>query len=1153
MATNRNAAWSYQADYVNNADGTFVPGTPPYYDEFDPSNNYVSLLFNPGVSLQNRELNELQSTIAYRIKQIADTMLTDGDIVEGCQLIIPEGNFTPKECTITEGKLYLNGMVRELQTSKVTITGIGVERIGVKVIQKVVTSNQSSALLDPAQGYANYLRPGSDRLKETLLIVLNDETAATMFLLQDGQLVNSTVNENDTIYDKINVTLARRTFNESGNYKVSGLSLFSKNQTDKDHLYVSISDGIAYVKGYEIYKNTATTIPLDRSVDTRSIISEPKVFTTGTTKYALNNIPVSQINRVIAVIQVTTNMTRQGSISGSDPIPSQYTPAVDIQQISQPSISKTYVKNVDYILQSDTVKWLEGENSEPDLGSTYQITFTYNRTMVQGVDYDLFLENGNYYVRLLEGGETPVSGSAMQVDYDFMLYYIAVLTMDRTGLIRVVRGPSDNKANVAAPNLDSQDNLILGQVLLIPKSDALEVSDYNNKRLSMEDLQKLYSQVIQLQENMAITSLDSTAMNTAEPTALKGIYTDSFFDFSRCDVNHALFNSGIDMFTQELTMSQQQTPNTLIIKDPTDISPIAAYKKYGQVVLAPATETMKLEQAYATAVSLINPYSVFPESPNMEISPTVDNWLDTESVTIRTSGGSVTLPDKYILSGKNYGSNSNWALQNVNKNTSVWESVDTATQTIETAVTWMRPTVISLVGKKFASHQNNLRVTFNDLVVSATPLTSAYQGDTPGCLKADANGVTKGSFTVPGNVRCGTVQVKLFPIDKEQFVANAAYTATGLLRTTTTTLTTTVYSQSTITQSYKYVDPVSQTFFFKDDQILNSIGLYFCKKDSTNPITIQIRDTVNGYPGTTIYAEKVIDPVDIKPSDDSSLETIITLDNPVYLQAGFQYAITILTESNTDSLYYAALGGKDLLTGAQVIKNPYAEGMMFTSSNAIAWSEHQTWDLKFRVYVNDFKTDGYVYFQEIQNVSFSSVSLFADMSVPVDTSLQFEYSQDSGRTWYPIAVNTPLEFSYLCTKIMIRAHMIATGNKSPAFNIDSILLVGYLNDTECNYVMRNVQTDSKFNKVKQIVSVKAPTGTGVIVYYSTDVNGTNWFTGNQTGSKVLEDNGYTQYTYEAELSTEVQNFRARIGLTTNNPCVIPHVKDFMNIMTTKLG
>jgi len=50
---------------------------PPYYDDFDESKNYQKIMFKPGVSVQSRELNQVQSILKTGIQRTADGIYGD--------------------------------------------------------------------------------------------------------------------------------------------------------------------------------------------------------------------------------------------------------------------------------------------------------------------------------------------------------------------------------------------------------------------------------------------------------------------------------------------------------------------------------------------------------------------------------------------------------------------------------------------------------------------------------------------------------------------------------------------------------------------------------------------------------------------------------------------------------------------------------------------------------------------------------------------------------------------------------------------------------------------------------------------------------------------------------------------------------------------
>lgn len=58
--------------------------TPPYWDDFDQTKDFTRILFKPGVSVQVRELNQLQDLFQTQIERFGDNIFSTGTIVSGC-------------------------------------------------------------------------------------------------------------------------------------------------------------------------------------------------------------------------------------------------------------------------------------------------------------------------------------------------------------------------------------------------------------------------------------------------------------------------------------------------------------------------------------------------------------------------------------------------------------------------------------------------------------------------------------------------------------------------------------------------------------------------------------------------------------------------------------------------------------------------------------------------------------------------------------------------------------------------------------------------------------------------------------------------------------------------------------------------------------
>lgn len=1133
-------------------------GEAPYYNSFDKSKGYSQILFKPGLILQSAELNELQSILKQNIRDISGTLLTNGDIIEGCQCIISaisEGSIA-KKVTVTRGKIYIDGAIYEVAETVLNLKGAGTETIGAVVREQVFTAEDDPDLLDPAAGYANVNMSGSDRLKTTVELVANSTNAATLFTIVDGELLNTATQNDETVIEKINTTLARRTYDESGNYRVYGCQLSAKGLSDDDYIYLTASAGKTYIQGNEITKPVATQLALKRSKDLRYIETEVQNFENGTKKYALNNNPVVEEGLELkAYVEATTTITK-GVSHGSDPFPEVYTRngISEILEVTQPSTENTYTvgSNGDCRKNGNSIKWNEN-GKEPESGSTYVVRFSYIKTMEYNIDYDLLLENGVYYIRILNGAQ-PIDRTDLLIDYNFMLYRRDVIVMDSLGNYKIIEGQSDTLLNVASPIVNDETVMVMGSVLMQPLNDEVVIINNKNARLSMNELQSIAERLSNLEQSVAISDLDKEAMSGEDATSLIGIYTDGFIGFSKCDVDHEQFSASIDLDTNECTLSATETLHELKVQNRTDISPNSRNTNYGSLMTAPAVETVIAKCDVATGTKLVNQYKVFPSMPVLTITPRVNNWVDENTVVVegKTVIKTVTLRRWWYHRGASWEASerAQWiALGFADGGESLgWASSSTSqkqstTVTSEEAIMYMKQITVTVVGEMLEPYTDNIIITFDSRQMNMTPANSSYGGSLSGTLKANAEGYTKGTFVVPANTLCGTVEVQMYPQGNPRLLASASYTSNGTKRTSTKTV-------WTETIKINPTDPLAQTFQFDKDQFVTSVGLYFLKGDPNADISVQIRNVVNGYPGSTCYGEKILKGADVKESATGTEETKVMFDDPIFCLKDTQYCITILTESNVASMFYSELGGTDIISKSKIIKLPYVEGMMFSSSNAITWTAHQDSNLKFNIYGNQYSETGYVYFAEINDVSYDRIMVMGDTSIPVNTELTWEYSDDGGMNWYPIVLFEDVELKKLIGRILVRAKFKPASTVSPVVLLESCYLIGFSNNTECNYVSRNIKLDESFHNVKQVITIFKPEGTNVAIYYAIDTDGKDWKSARQTHEKIIDAAGWTQYTFEDTISGNGgTNFRARIYMTTNNRTVRPRVKNLMNILT----
>ena len=166
-------------------------------------------------------------------------------------------------------------------------------KIGIEFTDTIVDDIDDSSLLDPAQGSFNYQAPGSHRyqLQTTLSKRTLDSSDESSFFEVIRVINGIKTKEIDyPIYNELEKTMARRTYDESGNYTVDPFILsLEEGDSANGYFNIVLDPGKAYVGGFEFETIAPTTIQLDRSRATNNI-SEYDLSTNFTSYVVLNSV-----------------------------------------------------------------------------------------------------------------------------------------------------------------------------------------------------------------------------------------------------------------------------------------------------------------------------------------------------------------------------------------------------------------------------------------------------------------------------------------------------------------------------------------------------------------------------------------------------------------------------------------------------------------------------------------------------------------------------------------------------------------------------------------------------------------------------------------------------------------------------------------------
>ena len=226
-----------------------------------------------------------------------------GGLVAGSsssQLQAASATATGSAANVEEGVYYVRGQFVRVTAQRIVLdkyTNTPSYRVGLSITEKLVTPEEDTDLLDNATGSSNVNAKGAHRLKVTLTLAklplgsAQDEDFIELLRVQNGRIQEKTRN---TEYSVLGDTLARRTYDESGDYSVrpfgvdiresldDGLNegVYAANTstdngatTSEALMALQISPGKAYVRGYEIETSSPTFIDITKPRTTENFQS----------------------------------------------------------------------------------------------------------------------------------------------------------------------------------------------------------------------------------------------------------------------------------------------------------------------------------------------------------------------------------------------------------------------------------------------------------------------------------------------------------------------------------------------------------------------------------------------------------------------------------------------------------------------------------------------------------------------------------------------------------------------------------------------------------------------------------------------------------------------------------------------------------------
>ena len=292
-----------------------------------------------------------------------EQLVTESDITFGSTLIevgspfaqlLPTASILKGSVAYVQpGVYFIRGFFVDVPYQYILLDQYGTSpkyRIGLEILESIVTPEDDLSLNDNAAGTSNYAAPGAHRFRITTNLIkklLTDDADKDFIELLriNGDKIEKLVDR--TAFGELEKSLALRTYEESGDYVVQDFQISMRDNlndgfnngvytagettsggfTAAENLYsIEIGPGTAYVRGYRIKTMAPTYVDLEKPRDTNSQQNTNIGFTLGnyshiSNLYGFPNVSGSTISNAYQTVELHDEFTAtpgdaQGNIIG---------------------------------------------------------------------------------------------------------------------------------------------------------------------------------------------------------------------------------------------------------------------------------------------------------------------------------------------------------------------------------------------------------------------------------------------------------------------------------------------------------------------------------------------------------------------------------------------------------------------------------------------------------------------------------------------------------------------------------------------------------------------------------------------------------------------------------------------------------------------
>jgi hypothetical protein len=783
-------------------------------------------------------------------------------------------------------------------------------------------------------------------------------------------------------------------------------------------------------------------------------------------------------------------------------------------------------------------------------------------------------------------GILPVHGEDAGLDYTYYLARIDKLVMFDTGQFSLVRGAP--ALNPPVPNTQT-GTLEIAIIRIAPycytTRDAQIVS-LQPMRTTQIGIQQLKEDIEVLKYTTAVNNLEKEIANHPASDDAVGIFTDALTGFGRMDLqfdkNSVTHTAALDRSAQCLLLpvTDQVEQITVSSTDSTNII------RRGNTLTLSYTPEVFDYQPYATStVNCATDFTYENYVGLMKIDPAVDLYLDVNQLPQLNADFDNNLSplldfvNPIMANNITYG---NWNYLNqawyaggghgwnafgylYGRTASNQQLVpgsitrDLGDRVVDmTLIPMMRtvddagdPIVIKVDVSNLLPNQDHA-CTINGVVVNfvydntpTTPRgeagTHTYQSKTT--VQSDNSGRLTGYFEMPAGVPRGSVPITVFhyssPITSTAtttfygsgFMQNTQQTTIGM---NTPEIRTNTWDEQTAFYHYNYwADPLAQSFMVKDSiKYISEVGLFFRTKHATLPISVQIRNMINGFPGPEVLASSTVEAADVVISEDASAETIFEFEHVLGFRPDNEYCIVVMPSlANTGyEMWTAKVGEADINSGI-VVPTQTHDGVLFHSPNNRTWEAYTKQDAKINIYKSIFENDCQIVFDKLTGIEACILVAQVEEFCAPGTSVVWAYSLNDGASWIPFKPTIDTILEETITSISLRVDVTSLGGSYQM--VEKVAgIIFLLHQTTGTAIFQNQMFADDLNYPNKVtcfmdLDTDGVNGLGertITPYYSTD-DGETWVElgVDPTYTIIAQDDPYWRYKFvtpgEATLTT----------------------------------